>query len=466
MVDLGTYKDRFDESGQRVFEYALEESVRLEQHYIAVEHILNGLAAAEVALFNSIMRDLSFDPSSVKVLIEKRLEKARYEHVGEGVRVSPEAIELFKQAITRARAQGRAVIGATDLFMELTKIKNSALITILGELGVKPKKVIDIVRVRVRDYELGQEQGWPVENIEFPDKRDPYRLTGTSLGGRYYLRGYAGGGGMGAVYHAVDTKQQKFVAVKLLKPDIVERSPEYVELFESETKNIQNLDHPHIVKVFDSGRYDEISYMVMEWIEGTSLEEVITKGQLSIERLSKIFEQICSAVATAHEKQIIHLDIKPANILLLKSAKPDDYVKVIDFGLSRVITREVGTTVTKFRGTDKYCAPEQFGGRVSHRSDIYSLGATLYHLICGVLPFGMSYINAKINPNLELPEIPSVTRQRDVPAGLDLVISKALSKDPKLRQGSALQLFEEFKSALTELPPINVIGVEDKLNDV
>jgi serine/threonine protein kinase len=281
--------------------------------------------------------------------------------------------------------------------------------------------------------------------------KDPYRLVGTIIDEKYKLLDYAGGGGMGAVYRARDLGNDRrgLFAIKILKPDIVARNPEYAELFEREAANIQALNHPHIVKVFDSGNYEDLSYMVMEWVNGISIEDAMNQGLLSLERLTNVFGQVCDAVACAHENSIIHLDIKPANILLVTSAKPEDFVKVIDFGLSRVITRESGTTVTKFRGTDKYCAPEQFGGRVSHRSDIYSLGATLYHLITGVIPFGMSYINAKMHPNLELPPIPSVTRQREVPATIDQVISKALNRDPDQRQQSAKQLFEEFNEALS-----------------
>ena len=278
--------------------------------------------------------------------------------------------------------------------------------------------------------------------------RDPFRISGTVLNSKYELVEYAGSGGMGAVYRALSLHNRETVAVKVLKPDIVAKSPEYAELFEKEAETVQSLSHPHIVKVFDSGKDDDLSYMVMEWIDGRSVEEVITQGQLPISSLVNIFEQICSAVHFAHKSNIIHLDIKPGNILLLKKAEPIDFVKVIDFGLSRVITRESGTTVTRFRGTHQFCAPEQFGGKVSHRSDIYSLGATLYYLTTGVIPFGVSYINAKIHPNLELPEIPSVTRQRNVPPGLDGVIRKALSKNPELRQQSAHELFEEFKAAM------------------
>jgi len=279
--------------------------------------------------------------------------------------------------------------------------------------------------------------------------KDPFRICGTVLDGRYELIEFAGSGGMGAVYRALNLADGNIVAVKILQPHIVARSPEYADLFERETKHAQGLEHPHIVRIYDSGKDEDLSYMVMEWVEGHSVEDEIAKALLPLERVTNLFGQICDAVEYAHQKGIIHLDLKPSNLLLLIGDKSDDFIKVIDFGLSRVINKESGTTVTKFRGTHQYCAPEQFGGKVSHRSDIYSLGATLYHLITGVIPFGTSYINAKMHPNLELPEVPSVTRQRDVPSQLDFVIKKALDKSPYLRQQSALELFEEFSAALT-----------------
>jgi DNA-binding response OmpR family regulator len=287
------------------------------------------------------------------------------------------------------------------------------------------------------------------EALSTKKAKDPFRICGTVLNGKYELTEFAGSGGMGAVYRALNLIDRTIVAVKILQPHIVTRNPEYAELFEREAKNAQGLDHQHIVKVFDSGKDEDLSYMVMEWVEGNSVEEVLTQGQLPLDRLTNIFEQICSAVAFAHGRNIIHLDLKPGNILLLDRPGPEDFVKVIDFGLSRVISKESGTTVTKFRGTHQYCAPEQFGGRVSHRSDIYSLGATLYYLLTGVIPFGTSYINAKMHPNLDLPQIPSVVRQRNLPSALDYVISKALNKNPTLRQQSAKQLFEEFNVAMS-----------------
>lgn len=289
---------------------------------------------------------------------------------------------------------------------------------------------------------------YPPESENVGATRDPYRRTGSHVASRYELARYAGAGGMGAVYRAFDLHEQTFVAIKFLKPDIAERSPEYIELFQKEARIVQDLKHPHIVTILDSGTDEEIPFMVMEWIDGKSLEDVISAGELPIPRIVHLFAQICEAVAFAHQNNVIHLDIKPANILLPQDSQRQDFVKVIDFGLSRIISKESGTTVTMFRGTHQFCSPEQFGGKVSHRSDIYSLAATLYNLISGVVPFGTSYVHAKMHPNLELPELSSLTNYRNIPVKVDQIIGKALSKNPMRRQASARQLFDEFAAAL------------------
>jgi CheY-like chemotaxis protein len=274
--------------------------------------------------------------------------------------------------------------------------------------------------------------------------RDPYRLLGEVLNDRYELVEYAGGGGMGAVYKALDHETNARAAVKILKPDVAQRNPEYNDLFEKEVRAAQKLSHPNIVSVLDSGIQDDVAFMVMEWVDGKSLEDVIANERISIDRVEMIFAQICDAIAHAHSRGVIHLDIKPANIFLVDQQGRLDFVKIFDFGLARIITKESGTTVTRFRGTYQYCAPEQFGGKVSYRSDIYSLAATLYHLICGVIPFSSTYINAKIHPNLELPAVPSVTKYRSLHTEIDSVLAKGLSKEPASRYDSVAELFEEF----------------------
>lgn len=157
MVDLGTYKDRFAESGQKIFEHAMQESKRRDQNYIAVEHILDAFISEEPELFNATMRDLSLDPFKVKIQIEERLDSTRYQHVGKGLRIAPETIDLFKRAMERSRAQGRKTIEATDLFMALSQ-EGSLLVGVLRNLGANSEAVVENVRARVRTREQDEEQ--------------------------------------------------------------------------------------------------------------------------------------------------------------------------------------------------------------------------------------------------------------------------------------------------------------------
>ncbi|HZH91720.1 MAG TPA: ATP-dependent Clp protease ATP-binding subunit [Pyrinomonadaceae bacterium] len=157
MVDLGTYKDRFAESGQRVFEYAMQESKRRDQNYIAVEHILHAFISEEAELFNSAMRDLSLDPFHIKMQIERRLDNNRFQHVGKGLRIAPETIDLFKRAMERSRAQGRKTIESTDLFMALAQ-EGGVLTGMLRPLGADSEALAENVRARVRLREQDEEQ--------------------------------------------------------------------------------------------------------------------------------------------------------------------------------------------------------------------------------------------------------------------------------------------------------------------
>ncbi|HEY9401204.1 MAG TPA: ATP-dependent Clp protease ATP-binding subunit [Pyrinomonadaceae bacterium] len=157
MVDLGTYKDRFAESGQRIFEYAMQESKRRDQNYIAVEHILHAFITEEAELFNSAIRDLSLDPFHIKMQIERRLDNNRFQHVGKGLRIAPETIDLFKRAMERSRAQGRKTIESTDLFMALAQ-DGGILSGMLRTLGADSEALTENVRARVRLREQDEEQ--------------------------------------------------------------------------------------------------------------------------------------------------------------------------------------------------------------------------------------------------------------------------------------------------------------------
>jgi ATP-dependent Clp protease ATP-binding subunit ClpC len=157
MTDLGAYKDKFSDSGQRILEYAMSESRRRDQNYVAVEHILKALADEESELFNATMRDLSLDPHSVRVVIDKRLEMSR-QHIGKGFRIAPDTTDLFKRAMERARAQGRKTIEATDIFTALSQDESGLFVEVLRGLGASPEAVVENVRARVHTREQEEEQ--------------------------------------------------------------------------------------------------------------------------------------------------------------------------------------------------------------------------------------------------------------------------------------------------------------------
>jgi ATP-dependent Clp protease ATP-binding subunit ClpC len=157
MIDLGAYKDKFGDSGQRILEHALNESRRRDQNYVSIEHILNALADEESELFDSTMRDMSIDPRSVRLAIEKRLEMSR-QHVGKGFKIAPDTTDLFKRAMERARAQGRKVIESTDIFTALSQDERGLFVEVLKGLGANTEAVVENVRARVHMREQEEEQ--------------------------------------------------------------------------------------------------------------------------------------------------------------------------------------------------------------------------------------------------------------------------------------------------------------------
>src|SRR2546423_196001 len=157
MIDLGAYKDKFADSGQRILEHALNESRRRDQNYVSIEHILNALASEEADLFNATMRDLALDPRAVRVVIQRRLETSR-QHVGKGFKIAPDTTDLFKRAMERARAQGRKTIEATDIFTALSQDERGLFVEVLRGLGASPEAVVENVRARVHMREQEEEQ--------------------------------------------------------------------------------------------------------------------------------------------------------------------------------------------------------------------------------------------------------------------------------------------------------------------
>ena len=251
---------------------------------------------------------------------------------------------------------------------------------------------------------------------------------------RYEILEILGEGGMAFVYKARDMQLERFVAIKTLKPNYVNQET-FVDRFKREAKTAANLNHPNIVQIFDWG-IEEEPYFVMEYIEGNTLTSIISKNRtISLSDILFIGAQVSSGLHAAHQKGLVHRDIKPGNIMIT----PDGKVKVTDFGIVSLQNEESDITKTgSILGTASYISPEQAQGKpVSIESDLYSLGTVLYELITGRAPFsGDSPISTATKHLTEKPEKPSLYR-RDLPKGVENAILRLLEKAS----------YDRFKSA-------------------
>lgn len=254
-----------------------------------------------------------------------------------------------------------------------------------------------------------------------------------------------GGGGMAIVYKARDLILNRQVAVKVLRAQFG-TDEDFVNRFRREAQAVASLSHPNVVGVYDVGQDGDTHYMVMEYVEGSTLKEMIVqRGALPVEEAVRIAEQICDALDHAHQNQIIHRDIKPHNILIGKNGR----VKVTDFGIARAVTSTTITHTNAVLGSVHYFSPEQArGGITGEKSDIYSLGIVLYEMVTGELPFsGDSPISVALKHLQEpLPEPRQINP--GIPQSVENVILKALAKDPFLRYASAREMLEDLETCL------------------
>ena len=277
---------------------------------------------------------------------------------------------------------------------------------------------------------------------------------------RYEILEILGEGGMAFVYKARDTQLERLVAIKTLKPNYVNQET-FVERFKREAKTAANLNHPNIVQIFDWGIEDE-PFFVMEYIEGNTLTSIIAKNRtISLSDILFIGAQVSSGLHAAHEKGLVHRDIKPGNIMIT----PDGKVKVTDFGIVSLQNEESDITKTgSILGTASYISPEQAQGKpVSIESDLYSLGTVLYELISGKPPFaGDTPISTATKHLTERPEKPSSFR-RDLPKGVESAIMKLLEKATYDRFKSAedlrATLLQQRKSLQSEQTRENLVDL-------
>ena len=278
-------------------------------------------------------------------------------------------------------------------------------------------------------------------------------MTTSLKAGRYEIVGELGRGAMGVVYKATDPVIGRTVAVKTIK--LSEEGtgmsrPELLTRFQTEARAAGLLTHPNIVVVFDAGEEDGLYYITMELVEGRSLQSHLDGGQaFPLPRVLRIMEQACGALQFAHERNVVHRDVKPANIMLTA----DDTVKVTDFGTAKILQFGTMQQTAHVMGTPSYMSPEQVKGRaVDGRSDIFSLGVMLYEMVTGEKPFPGQNITTVIYKIVNEEPVPPRQIDPSIHAGINAVVMKALAKEPEARYQSCREMLEDLRNYRSVAP--------------
>ena len=269
--------------------------------------------------------------------------------------------------------------------------------------------------------------------------------NGTILGNRYEIVEEIGSGGMAYVYKATDHKLNRFVAVKVMKSEF-NNDESFIRKFKREAQAAAGLSNPNIVNVYDVGEDNGVYYFVMELIDGITLKDYIKKKhRLSVREATSIAIQVCMGLAAAHSQGIVHRDIKPQNIIISTDGK----VKVTDFGIARAASSN--TISANVMGSVHYSSPEQVrGGYSDSKSDIYSLGITLYEMVTGRVPFEGETTVAIAIKHLQDEMYPPSKYVPDIPYSLEQIIYKCTQKSPDRRYNSVNEIIDDLKQSLTD----------------
>jgi serine/threonine-protein kinase len=283
--------------------------------------------------------------------------------------------------------------------------------------------------------------------------------TGITLDGRYRIDGLLGEGGMGVVYLGRHIAIDKKVAIKILRTEFARR-PETKARFRQEARAASSVENPHVVDVSDFGSLpDGSTYLVMEYLEGVALS-TLTRDEkpIALDKVIAIARQIADGLAEVHDRGIIHRDLKPDNVFLVKEGDQEDFVKILDFGIAKVLesTEAKMTCAGSLFGTPSYMSPEQAAGMpVDARTDVYALGIIMYELASGKVPFDADTLMGILTQHLYRKPLPlrDLVGASHVSAALDAIIFKALSKAPEQRYQNMRELSADLAAALAGRTP-------------
>src|SRR5688500_1869803 len=276
---------------------------------------------------------------------------------------------------------------------------------------------------------------------------------------QYKIQEKIGSGGQGTVYKALDTKLNRTVVIKILPPELTQKTSNF-RRFEREAQLCSQLDHPNICTIYDFHEADGVFYIAMQYVEGKNVRQLVGGRPLELKTALNIAVQVCDALAYAHSKNIIHRDIKAGNIMVTSNGQ----VKILDFGLAKLLQDEPGnypkgvdrTEITELGipyGTATYAAPEQAKGeKADHRADIFSTGVLIYEMLTGIWAFqGKTVIDVRHQVLYGTPKPLAEMRPEPLPPQLQQILDKAMAKDPKNRYQQIKTMRNELREVLQEV---------------
>jgi serine/threonine-protein kinase len=269
--------------------------------------------------------------------------------------------------------------------------------------------------------------------------------------GRYEVISELGQGAMGVVYKARDPLIDREVAIKTINLSLaLEEREEYEARFYQEAKAAGRLSHPNIVTIYDVGRTGDIAYIAMEYLHGRELRDVLNENKiLPVSQVLDVIIQVAQGLSYAHEHEIVHRDVKPSNVMIVR----DGHVKITDFGIARMASAAVRTQTGMVLGSPKYMSPEQVLGKVTdQRSDIFSLGVMLYEMLTGQVPFIGENVNAIMYQTLNAIPAPPSNANPAAPEMLNYIVAKALAKDLDARYQNADEMVNDLRACREALP--------------